>query len=130
MISMAAPTISIPVIVGGALLDSINPCVIGVLILLMTILLKQKNKKKLLYYGAIYTLGVYFTYLLGGLTLLAIFNSVRAIQFVSQVLYIAIGAFVMVAGFLEIKDFFWYGHGFSLAIPKRFVNYIETKAQN
>ena len=71
---MVAPTISLPIIVGGALLDSINPCVIGVLILLMTILLKQKDRKKLLYYGAIYTFGVYVTYLLGGLTLLSIFS--------------------------------------------------------
>src|SRR3990170_2365133 len=126
---MAAPTISLPIIVGGALLDSINPCVIGVLILLITVLLKQKDKKKLLYYGAIYTTGVYVTYLLGGITLLSVFNAVRSIQLASQVLYVAIGAFAMAAGFLEIKDFFWYGRGFSLSIPKGFIKFIETKVQ-
>ena len=127
---MAAPTISLPIVIGGALLDSINPCVIGVLILLMTVLLRQKDKKKLLYYGAIYTAGVYLTYLVGGLTLLSIFNSVRSIQFLSQVLYVFIGMFVMIAGFLEVKDFFWYGKGFSLSIPKRFVGYIEGKVNS
>jgi len=126
---MVAPQISLPIVVGGALLDSINPCVIGVLILLMTILLKSRQKSKILTYGITYTIGVYITYLLGGLTLLSIFNVARDIQILSQLLYVAIGAFTMVAGFLEVKDFFWYGRWFSLAIPQRFVSTIETKVK-
>jgi len=126
---MVAPQISLPIVVGGALLDSINPCVIGVLLLLMTILLKNRNRRKILTYGITYTIGVYITYLVGGITLLAVFNAVREIQFVSQLLYMGIGGFVMVAGFLEVKDFFWYGRWFSLAIPQRFISMIETKVQ-
>ena len=126
---MAAPTPSLPIAIGGALVDSINPCVIGVLILLLTILIKTKDKSKILKYGIVYTIGVYVTYLVGGLTILSIFNAVRSVQALSQMLYIAIGAFIVLAGFLEVKDFFWYGRWFSLSIPVGFISYIENKVK-
>jgi cytochrome c biogenesis protein CcdA len=119
----------VPVVIGGALLDSINPCVIGVLILLLTVLSRAKMKRAMLINGAAYTLGVYVTYLVGGLTLLAFFEVVGAVRLLAQALYMSIGTFVVAAGFLEIKDFFWYGRGFSLAIPVRFVKYMESKVQ-
>ena len=128
-IVVAAPEATIPIVLGGALLDSINPCVIGVLILLLSVLIKSKQRKSILLNGFVYTLGVYVTYLLGGITLLAVFNTVREVALVSQLFYMVIGSFVILAGFLEIKDFFWYGHGFSLAMPKRFVSTVEKKAQ-
>jgi len=124
-----APEITLPIIIGGALLDSINPCVIGVLLLMITVLIKAKKRKSLLTNGAVYVAGVYFTYLLGGITLLHVFNAVRDIQFLSQILYGVIGTFVIIAGFLEVKDFFWYGHWFSLAIPARLVKHVESTVQ-
>jgi len=127
---VAAPEATLPIVLGGALIDAINPCVIGVLILLLTVLIKQKKRRGILLNGFIYTLGVYVTYLVGGITLLAVFNAVREIQLVSQLFYVVIGSFVMLAAFLEIKDYFWYGHGFTLAIPKQFVSTVETKAQS
>ncbi|MBI4017517.1 MAG: GAP family protein, partial [Candidatus Aenigmarchaeota archaeon] len=51
-----------------------------------------------------------------------------SVTFVSQILYMVIGAFVLLAGFLEIKDYFWYGRWFSLAIPARFVHTMEERA--
>lgn len=128
--AFAAPTLSIPIITGLALLDSINPCVIGVLILLLTVLLKTGNKKAILLNGISYTAGVYLTYLIGGLTLLALFNSIREIVVLSKFLYLFIGTFVIIAGLLEVKDYFWYGRWFALAIPTRFTNYIHAKADN
>ncbi|MBI4091231.1 GAP family protein, partial [candidate division WWE3 bacterium] len=120
------PELSLPIIVGFALIDAINPCVIGVLLLLITVLLKAKKKRAIIINGGMYTLGVYVTYLIGGITLPSVFNAVRDIQLISQAFYIVIGAFVLIAAFLEIKDYFWYGRGFSLAIPKRFVKHIES----
>lgn len=119
----------VPVIIFGALLDSINPCVIGVLILLITILLRSKQRRLILTNGLTYTAGVYATYLIGGLTLLGLFTTARAVTLVGSLLYVAIGAFVLFAGFAEIKDFFWYGRGFSLAILPRFVHIIESAVQ-
>ncbi len=128
--SALAPELTLPIIVGFALIDSINPCVIGVLLLLITILLKAKKKRAVLVNGSVYTLGVYTTYIIGGVTLLSLFNAVREIQLLSQMFYVIIGAFVLLAAFLEIKDYFWYGRWFSLAIPKRFVKTVESNARN
>lgn len=122
------PELTLPIIIGFALVDSINPCVIGVLLLLITVLIKSRKKKALLVKGTAYTIGVYLTYLIGGVTLLSVFNAVRDVQVISQAFYIVIGALVLLAAFLEIKDYFWYGRFFSLAIPKRFVKTIEKSA--
>ncbi len=124
------PELSLPIIIGLALIDSINPCVIGVLILLLTILLKTGNKKAIIANGLSYTAGVYITYVVGGLTLLGLFNSVRDILWISQMFYFVIGAFVLLAGFLEVKDYFWYGRWFSLAIPHQLVSLVEKKAKH
>lgn len=123
---VAAPEITLPILIGGALLDSINPCLFGILFLMIAVLTKAKKKKQILKVGAVYVAGVYITYLLGGITLLKVFNAVRDIQLLSQVLYGVIGTFVIIAGFLEVKDYFWYGHWFSLAIPARFVKNAEA----
>jgi cytochrome c biogenesis protein CcdA len=126
-LTLSAPGLSLPIIIGTALIDSINPCVIGVLLVMLTVLLQAGEKRKVLVHGLAYTAGVYITYLVGGITLLSIFNAIRSLVFVSQVLYGVIGAFVIIAGFLEVKDYFWYGRWFSLAIPKRFISYVESK---
>lgn len=128
VIEFQAPSLSIPIITGLALLDSINPCVIGVLILLMTVLLKTGRKDAILKNGIAYTIGVYLTYLIGGLTLLSLFNLIREVIFISQILYFVVGIFVIIAGFFEIKDFFWYGRWFSLGIPLKFIKVVEKKA--
>ncbi len=125
----AVPGLSLPIIVGMALLDSINPCVIGVLLVMLTVLLKTGDRRKILVNGISYTAGVYATYIIGGLTLLSLFNAVRGVIFVSQILYFVIGSFVILAGLLEIKDYFWYGRWFSLSIPKRFVGYVEGSVE-
>lgn len=123
-----APSLSLPIITGLALLDSINPCVIGVLILLITVLLKTGKKQAILRNGIAYTIGVYATYLIGGLTLLSLFNLIRGVVFISQILYFVVGIFVIFAGLLEVKDFFWYGRWYSLAIPARLIRTVEHKA--
>ncbi|MCE7936430.1 hypothetical protein DYH10_01390 [Candidatus Saccharibacteria bacterium CPR2] len=122
--------LSLPVITVLGAIDAINPCVIGVLLLLLTILVKTGKKKAVLRNGMAYTAGVYITYLVGGLTLLGTFNAVREITVISQMFYLVIGVFVLLAGTLEVKDFFWYGRGWSLAIPKRFIKTVENQASH
>lgn len=103
-----------------AAVDSINPCAIGVLILLITTLLgtSKGDKRKMLKIGGIYILAVYVTYFLAGLGLTAGLSFVPLS--IAQYISIAVGSFVVVLGLIEIKDFYWYGKGFSLAIsPER-----------
>ena len=105
-----------------ALIDSINPCAIGVLILLIsTLIVMHNNRKKMLAVGSIYILAVYVTYFLAGIGLLLFIQKLN----IAQPLSIFVGGLVIVLGLIEIKDFFWYGRGISLHIPQRYVKYIE-----
>lgn len=102
-----------------AAIDSINPCAIGVLILLISIFVATKSSKlKLLKYGGGYIMAVFVTYLLAGLGLIAFFT--RIPLFISEYVAIVVGTVIVFAGLIEIKDYFWYGEGFSLSIsPER-----------
>ena len=122
-----AVDLSWTVILTTALIDSINPCAIGVLILLIsTLLAMSHNKKRMLIVGAIYISAVYITYFLAGIGLLLFIQRLN----IAQPLSIFVGGLVILLGLIEIKDFFWYGKGFSLAIPSRYIKYIENRAKH
>jgi cytochrome c biogenesis protein CcdA len=105
--------ISLGVLVIAALADSINPCVFGVLIFLVAYMTKVfKSKHRMLVGSAVYISSVYVTYFLLGLGILKFVQSVDvAIAFYWFAAFVAI-----IAGLLEIKDFFWYGKGVTLQI--------------
>lgn len=110
-----------------ALVDSINPCAIGVLVLLIsTLLMLSENKRKLLLVGAIYVLAVFTTYFLAGLGLLTVIHQLQ----IGEMVGIMVGFLVIFLGFVEIKDFFWYGKGFSLTIPASQIERIKKHAEN
>jgi len=108
---------AIPVILSTALVDSINPCAIGVLILMLATLLKlHHDKKRMLKIGIIYITAVYITYFLAGMGLLFFIQKLN----IAEPLGIAVGILVIILGLIEIKELWWYGQGISLQIaPKR-----------
>jgi cytochrome c biogenesis protein CcdA len=106
-----------PVVITTALIDSINPCAIGVLILLIATLLGfSKDRKKMLIVGGIYISAVFLTYLAAGFGLLYVIQKLPGL---SSILSWIVGILVIGLGLLEIKDFFWYGQGLTLQIPPR-----------
>ncbi len=105
--------ISLPIIIGAALIDGINPCAFGVLIFLLAYLAKTAHKSHMLFNGLVYIFFVFLTYLVAGLVLLPV---IRGLAGFSVVSYYVIAGIVALAGLLEIKDFFWYGKWFSLGI--------------
>jgi len=116
------PTISL--VLGSAAIDSINPCAIGVLILMISVILGSgKSIKRMLYLGGMYILAIYVTYLAAGLGLIYFFSAIPIV--LAEYLSIAVGLLVVLAGLLEIKDYFWYGKGFSLQIPPYFSRKIQ-----
>jgi len=119
------PTLT--VVVGSAAIDSINPCAIGVLILMMSVIMAAKGSPgKMILLGGLYIFAIFLTYLVAGLGLVYFLGSVPL--WVAEYLSIAVGLLVILAGLLEVKDYFWYGRGFSLAIPAYFANKIHTLA--
>ena len=117
------PTLSVVLV--SAAIDSINPCAIGVLILMISVILSngRGNVKKLLLYGGAYISAIFFAYLLAGLGLIYFLSTIPIV--VAEYLSLIVGALVIFAGLLEIKDFFWYGRGFSLQIPSFFAKKIH-----
>lgn len=59
--------------VAGAV-DGINPCALGVLIFLLTVLLNKKNNSNLFLYGLVFALGTFITYFLFGIGVLGFFT--------------------------------------------------------
>lgn len=116
--------LNLPIVVGAAVIDSINPCAFGVLIFLLAYLAETVKKKvMMLVNGLIYILGVFVTYLVAGLVLLPVIRKLGAFSTVS---YYVIAGVIFLAGLIELKDVFWYGKGFSLAIFPSEAKRIET----
>ncbi len=111
-------------VVTAAAIDSINPCAIGVLILMISVMIGAKQStKRMLLLGGLYVLSVLVVYLLAGLGLLYFLSTIPL--WLTEYLSITVGILIISAGILEIKDFFWYGRWFSLAIPEKFVDKIH-----
>lgn len=121
------PTLGLVVL--SALIDSINPCAIGIFILIVSVILGSgKSTKRLLLLGGAYIFAIFTTYLAAGLGLIYVFSELPIV--VVEYLTIAISLMVIVAGVLEIKDYFWYGKGPSLHIPKRSTRKIQKMSSH
>jgi len=106
--------LTIPVIISAALIDSINPCAFAVLIFLLTYLIALGSRRKILPIGLGYIFIVFLTYFLAGLGLFAAVETTG----ISMILYRVAAVIAIAAGAINVKDFFFYGKGFSLEIPQ------------
>lgn len=119
--------ITIPIIVFTGLVDSINPCAIGVLVfLLSTLLALSKDHRRMLVAGFVYIIAVYITYFLAGLGLIWFVQKWNIVEEVGLI----VGFLIIILGFIELKDFFWYGSGFSLTIGEKHMNRIKKIAKH
>lgn len=113
------------------LVDGIfNPCALSVLFFMAAYMLGLGSRKKLLIIGLAYSLMVFlvyfvFVYLLSQ----TVYIVVSYAGYVRLLRYI-LGSIILVLGAIELKDFFFYGKGISLEIPKSAKPHIEklTKA--
>lgn len=120
---MEFTSLNLPLLVGAAIVDSVNPCAFGVLIFLLSYLLSTfKSTSRVLLHGLTYIFAVFLTYFAAGLVLLPV---LRELGTISTVAYLVIGAIVILFGLLELKDVFWYGRGPTLAIMPAAAKRIE-----
>jgi len=107
--------ISLPIIITSGLIDGINPCAFAVLIFLLAYLTTiAKSRRRMLVVGSTYILMVYLTYFIAGLGLLSFIQ----ISGLTSILYKIAAVTAIIAGVINIKDYFWYGKGISLRIPE------------
>jgi len=110
-----------------AAIDSINPCAIGVLILMISVVLTGgRSLKRMLVLGMFYIGAVALTYLIAGLGLIYFLTTIPLA--ITEYISIGVGSLVIFAGLLEIKDYFWYGRGLSLTIPPYFAKRLHNMA--
>jgi hypothetical protein len=97
-----------------ALADSVNPCAIAVLaMVLMTILIQNPEKKKrILLAGTAFCISVYMGYLFYGVVIIQFFKTFAEIlRENSFYIYNGLAILAMVLGALNIKDYFYYKKG-------------------
>lgn len=104
-----------------AIADSINPCAIAVLtMVLMTILIQNpENRKKVLYSGLAFISSIFFAYLFYGIIIIQFFKTFAEILRQNSIyIYNGLGILSMILGALNIKDFFRYKKGsFATEMP-------------
>ena len=122
--------LTLALVLGAATVDSINPCAIGVILFLSSVLLRVSSKKEfLLKLGVVYITTVYIVYTLSGLGLIWFQYTLISNGFAEISGYV-VGLFVIILGLVELKDFFWYGKGVSLEIAPRHKEKLTKMAEN
>jgi cytochrome c biogenesis protein CcdA len=111
--------VTFPLITIAGLIDGINPCAIGMILLLLGyIIIFARQPEKILKFGGVYILTVYLTYLTIGLLF---YRSVQTLNLTPYRLIFdrILGLILLFTGAINIKDFFAPGVGISLEIPRK-----------
>lgn len=109
--------LSIPMITIAGLVDGINPCAIGMMVMLLGYLLVFANKpERVLKTGLLYIATVFATYLVVGLGLYS-FISQFDLSSGSKILNYVVGGALALAGLIQFKDFLGIDAGPHLRIP-------------
>lgn len=106
-------SLTIPVLIGAALADAVNPCEFAVLIILLTSILANGSKKKALLSGFAFSLAIFLSYLAMGVGL---YSALATAKF-SLTFMRVIGVLAIILGLFNLKDFFFYGKGFLMEVP-------------
>ncbi len=102
----------------SALIASINPCTMSVLIMSISSLIgKGKHPKHVALHTFLFGLGIFVSYSLLGLVLMLILG-VLPIGIVGYIALV-VGVLISIFGLLEIKDYFWYGRGPSFKLTEK-----------
>jgi len=109
--------ISLPMVTVAGLVDGINPCAIGMMVMLLGYLLVfAKKPERVIKTGLLYVGTVFATYLVVGLGLYSLVSSVD-LSLYAKVLNYAIAVVLGVAGLIQFKDFLGIEAGPHLRIP-------------
>ena len=124
-LSVGVRELSLWMVIGAALIDSINPCAFGVLLFLMAVLLSMGSAKRALRSGMVYTFVIFSVYLLAGFGIMRFAGDFLALSNVKMF----VGIVILIGALIEFKDFFWEGKGISLKIPKFAGPWLESWAK-
>lgn len=95
------------------LLDGFNPCSLWVLILMISLLAPMQNRRRMLAIAGTFVAVeglAYFVFMAAWLNLFLLIGLSRSSE-------IIIALIALLAGAINLKDFWWFGRGVSLSIP-------------
>lgn len=105
--------VALPLLLGAAISDAVNPCAFAVLILLVGTVLKAQGRRRALWAGLLFSLAVFVSYFAMGLGLykaITIFN-------IPKYFSLVVGGLAVLIGLANLKDAFWYGKIFIMEVP-------------
>ncbi len=95
-------------------LDAFNPCAFFVLLFLLSMLVHQKSRARMLAVGSVFVLIsglMYFAFMTAWLNVFQLFGQLAWVT-------LAAGALAVFVGLVNVKDFFLFGRGLTLSIPE------------
>jgi len=104
----------LPLVLSSGLLDGINPCAFAVLLFFIAFMFTlQRARSEMLLMGGVYISMIYLAYFGIGLGLMG-----AIVISGTPHLMALIGSWLLIAlGFVNVKDYFWYGRWFTLSVP-------------
>ena len=96
------------------LLDGFNPCAMWVLLFLLSLLVRLKDRRRMAMVAGTFVLAsgaVYYAFMAAWLNVFLFVG-------MSEALRIGLAALAMLIGFINVKDFFAFRRGVSLSIPE------------
>ncbi len=99
--------ITLPIILGAALVDSINPCTIAVMIILISAVLYSKGRRDALTLGIIFASTIFIMYLLYGFGIL---HAITTFE-LTRLFYTIVTAMAFILALLEVRAFIDYRPG-------------------
>lgn len=102
-----------------AAVDSVNPCTLAVLSLMLIAILTYNPEKKrsILLAGLAFTFSVFVMYLIYGLVIIEFFSLLSALKVIQLWLYKLVGLAAVILGCLKIRDF-WKKQAVCRVVPK------------
>ncbi|MFQ6020607.1 MAG: cytochrome c biogenesis CcdA family protein [Candidatus Aenigmatarchaeota archaeon] len=124
--------LTIPVITGLAAADAVNPCVLAILIIILTIIFVRypKHKNKVLLAGFAFTIAVYITYFFYGIVIIHFLKTLTGVLGeIRLFLYKIFGIFAILLGLWNVKDYIRPGK-IALEIPMSWRPKVQRIAMN
>ncbi len=104
--------ISLPGVLIAGLIDGVNPCAFATLIFLVSYLtLMGREKKEILLYGILFTLGVFVAYFLAGIGLMAGLRRLSSFPLVAKTVYLIIALITLSLAIVSLYDYVLFRRG-------------------
>lgn len=105
--------ITLAKVISLATVDSINPCALAVLALMLTAILtyNPQDKRKVILAGFSFILAIFILYFIYGILIVKFFQKIQVLTFARFWLYKILGVLALILGVLNIKDFLKYKPG-------------------